>query len=224
MKTINSKVKTHIRYKSKDGTRIPGVTTITGELGWNKRVLINWANRMGLEGIDCNKYRDDKADIGTLAHAFITDILLNKKTDTSDYSENQINQAKDSVRNFVEWKKNHKIEPVLIEKPLISEKYMFGGTLDIYGKVDGYIELLDLKSGSGIYPEFFVQTAAYGLLLTENGYEKPNKIRILNIPRSKDETFQDQIVPCVNLYTKIFLNCLKNYYLKKKISNNQKGN
>ena len=58
--------KAHIRYKLKDGTVVPGATTITGLL--NKPFLITWANRLGLEGIDSTKYRDAAADIGTLAH------------------------------------------------------------------------------------------------------------------------------------------------------------
>ena len=69
-----SKTKAHTRYRLTDGTIVPGVTTVTGsQLGWNKQVLINWANRIGLTEIDSTKYKDDKADIGTLAHQMITD-------------------------------------------------------------------------------------------------------------------------------------------------------
>lgn len=212
-----SKTRAHIKYRLKDNTIVPGVTTIVDQLGWNKRVLINWANRIGLEGIQASKYKDDKGEIGTLAHVMITDHLAGKTTDTSDYSQNQIDQAENSVLSFYEWEKDHKIEPIFVEKPLVSHRFRFGGTCDIYGKVNGLYELIDLKTGSGIYPEFFVQVVSYQHLLIENGYGV-KRIRILNIPRAETETFQEQLVSNIDLYWRIFLNCLEIYNTRKKIN------
>jgi len=189
----SKKHKAHIVYKLKSGKRIPGATTITGELGWSKRVLINWANRMGLQGIDTTKYVDDKAAIGTLAHAMVTDYLRGIKTDTDDYSKNQIAAAENSALSYFEWAKEKKVEPILIEQPLVSEKYFYGGMADIFAKVDGLTELIDLKTGSGIYPEMVIQVAGYRQLLIENGH-KVESVRILNIPRTGDESFVEKRV------------------------------
>ena len=204
-----SKYKAHIRYKTRDGTIVPGATTVTGILGINKRVLIKWANNMGLKGIDTSKYVSDKASIGTLAHALVTDALAGKKTNTDDYSKNQIDRAENSALSFWKWEEHHKIEPILIETPLSSERG-YGGTADIYGKTDGIYELIDLKTGSGIYRESFIQTAAYKHLLEEAGYSV-EKVRILNIPRTETESFQERIVPSIEKYWGIFLNCLEIY-------------
>ncbi len=213
---MGNKSKAHIRYRKKDNTLIPGVTTITGQLGWNKHVLVNWANRMGLQGIDTGKYKDDKADIGTLAHAIITDSLVGKKTDTSDYSKNQIDQAENSVLSFWEWEKERKMEVIFVEKPLVSNSLGFGGTCDIFAKVNDLYELIDLKTGSGIYPEMFIQVVAYRHLLIENNC-LVDKVRILNIPRAESETFQEQVVGNLHEYWKIFLNLLEIYKINKKI-------
>jgi len=218
---MTDKFKAHIQYKLKDGTRVPGVTTITGELGWNTRVLINWANRIGLEGIEAAKYTDDKADIGTLAHKFITDTLQGKKTNTDDYSKNQIEQAENSVTSFHNWYMQHKLEPILIENPLVSEIYMFGGTPDIYGIVDGVKTLIDLKTGKAIYDEYLIQTGGYSILLEENKY-KVEKIIILNIPRATSEKFEVEEEANIGVCKEIFLNCLSNYQLKKKIRKENK--
>jgi hypothetical protein len=43
------KTKQHTIYKLADGSRVPGVTTIVGMKA--KPQLIDWANRIGLEGI-----------------------------------------------------------------------------------------------------------------------------------------------------------------------------
>jgi predicted RecB family nuclease len=217
---MTDKFKAHIQYKLQDGkTRVPGVTTITGELGWNTRVLVNWANRIGLEGIEAAKYTDDKADIGTLAHRFVTDTLQGKKTNTDDYSKNQIAQAENSVLSFHSWYKEHKLEPILIEKPLVSEIYRFGGTADIYGTVDGIPTLIDLKTGKGIYDEYLIQTGGYSVLLKEHGHPV-EKIIILNIPRAASEKFKVEDSANIAICEKIFLNCLANYQLKKQIKNN----
>jgi len=213
----SKKVKAHIRYKLKDGTGVPGTTTITGvELGWNKRVLINWSNRIGLEGISVGAYVDDKADIGKLAHSMVTDWILDKKTETDDYSKNQIVAAENSALSFFEWAKHKKIKPILIEKPLVSEKHRVGGTPDIYADIDGVFELIDLKTGSGIYPEMVIQVVAYKNLLVENGHSVES-VRILNIPRTEDESFLERQISKAHqeIAWKIFLNCLSNYYLKK---------
>lgn len=219
VKVKNSKTKAHIQYKNKDGIRVPGVTTITGELGWSKQTLINWGNRMGLEGIDTKKYVDDKAAIGTLGHLIITDKLKGIKTNTDDFSKNQIDKAKNSVKSFEAWAKFHKIEPVFIEEPLVSNLYNFGGTIDIYGKIDGELEIVDLKTGSGIYDEHYIQVGGgYWILLEENEH-RLIKARILNIPRANSERFDEKIVPQVECCKRIFLNCLENYKLHKDIKN-----
>lgn len=215
-----SKTKAHIRYRLASGEIVPGVTTITGsQIGWNKQVLINWANRMGLKGIDSSKYKDDKAEIGTLAHAMVTDWLLGIKTDTSDYSKNQITAAENSALSFYEWAKNKRIKPILVEIPFVSERHKFGGKPDIYADIDGDLELIDLKTGSGIYEEMIVQVAAYGELLVEGGHEVA-VIRILNIPRTEDEAFVERIIGKKQreIAWKIFRNCLGNYQLRKKMN------
>ncbi len=217
-KRIHEKHKAHTIYKNKAGKRVPGVTTITGaQLGWNGRVLMNWANRMGLQGIDTIKYVDDKAAIGTLAHLLITDCLQDIDTDDHDYSKSQIDEAHESVDNFFQWEKENPLEPILVEEELVSELYQYGGKLDIYGKLHGKFGLIDLKTGSGVYPEMVVQVGgAYANLLREHGYAV-DFVRILNIPRSTTEGFIDKLISlevCRNAL-KIFINCRKNHDLQK---------
>ena len=214
---MNDKFKAHTIYRNSANVRVPGVTTITSELGWNTRVLINWANRMGLEGTDTGKYVDDKADIGTLAHLMVTNQLQGIKTSTDDYSKNQIKAAKNSVKSFDAWASDKKIEPVLIEKPLVSDINNFGGTMDIYAKVDGSLELIDLKTGKGIYDEMLIQVGGgYNIIMIEK--ELPtNRIRILNIPRVDSERFAEHLIENTDVCMQIFLNCLDNYQLHKEL-------
>jgi len=211
------KSKAHIRYRTKDGAIVPGVTTVLNLLA--KPALVPWANRMGLQGIDTSKYVDDKADIGTLAHAMITDKLIGKETDTTDYSKNQIDLAENSCLSFWEWEKDHKIESVeFVERPLVSEAYRFGGTLDIYAVVNGKREIIDLKTGSGIYDEHIYQVAVLKRLLEENGFTVA-ATRVVNIPRAETEAFGERVISETEnrVGWEIFKNLLSVYYLKKEM-------
>ena len=212
--TITKRSKAHITYKLQDGTIVPGVTTILGVL--NKPALVKWANNLGLQGIDSTKYVDEKAAIGTLAHQMIADYLRGEETDTSEYSKVQIDQAENAVLSFFEWEKTHHIEIVLVEEPMVSEQFHFGGTIDCLGHINGDLCLIDFKTSKGIFPEMMTQVAAYKHLLVEHGYDVTQTI-ILRIGRTEDEGFEDRRVnECAKRWL-IFQHCLEIYRLQKEV-------
>lgn len=212
-----NKVKAHQRYYTKSGVLVPGVTTITGELGWGKKALIKWANNKGLEGIDSDKYTKDKAEIGTLAHLIVTNYLQGYTTDhLQEYSKETLDRAENSFLSFLKWEEKNRIRPILIEEPLVSEIYQFGGQIDIYGEVNGEIELIDLKTGNDIYDEHIIQVSAYKVLLEEAGH-KVDRVRILNIPRTEDEAFTEKKVDNWQVGFEIFKRCLDIYRMKKEL-------
>ncbi len=182
------KNKAHIRYKDKEGNIVPGATTIIGLLA--KPQLIIWANRLGLQGIDSTKYRDDKADIGTLAHKMVLADIKGETVDTSEYSKEQIDQAENSFLSWLEWRKGKELKVILMETPLVSEGYSFGGTPDFLGYLNGQLVLMDYKTG-GIYQEAYIQVCSYRQLLAENGYPSIDKAIVLGIPRTEDEDFKE---------------------------------
>lgn len=208
------KAKAHTRYETKDGTYVPGTTTITGLE--NKPFLVPWANKLGLEGISVGKYVDALANIGTLAHEIIEYELTERTIDLSDYTPNEITAAKNSVSKFHKWKEAHKLEVLKCELSLVSEAHKFGGTADIYCKLDGVLTLIDLKTGKAVYPEHFCQVSAYEQLLIENGYPVDD-VRILRIGRDESEGFDDLGVPNRELHWDKFLRLRDIYYINKKI-------
>jgi len=211
---MNEKVKAHTIYKLADGSRAVGVTTALGIL--SKPALIHWSWDLGMKGIDYRKFRDNKADIGTLAHAMIAAHLKSICYDTSEYSKQDITQAETCVLKYFDWEKEHPITPILVEEPLVSEKYRFGGTVDCLAKLDDKLVLIDLKTSKAIYAENFYQLAAYRLLLEESGY-KVDSVRILRIGRSEDEGFEERIMKNLDKQKQVFLACLKIYQLQKAI-------
>jgi len=209
-----TKTKIHTVYKLASGDRVPSVTTVLGIL--NKPALLEWAWQMGTQGLDYKAVRDEASGIGTLAHYLILCYLRNEKPDTSEYSAQTIEQAENSLTKFWDWEKVHKLEPVMLETPLVSEQYGFGGTVDFFGYVDGQPTLLDFKTGKAIYPEFFYQLAGYEQLLAE-AKQLIEVSKILRIGRTEDEGFEERTVGKLDKHWEIFLHCLSIYNLQKEV-------
>lgn len=208
------KYKAHTIYKNQDGKRLPGVTTITGLM--DKPALKYWANGLGLNGIDVRKYVDDMADIGTLAHQMAEDAILGNKTITDDYSKNQIDLAENCLLKFYEWLKDLKYEVIFIENQLVSEKYQYGGTCDMFLRIDGKNILIDIKTCKAIYDEMETQVAAYKMLIEENG-NKVDECYILRIGRSEDEGFEYRKINKIDLHEQRFINLREQYELNRQI-------
>ena len=208
------KARAHTRYELKSGTYIPGTTTITGLE--NKPFLVAWANRLGLEGINSNKYVDELATIGTLAHYLIECQLKNEEPDISDYTPNQLETASNPVKKFNNWLDNNKFEFISSELQLVSEKHRFGGTIDLYCKLNGKLTLIDLKTSKACYPEHYTQVCAYEQLMIENVHTIED-VRILRIGRDPSEGFDDLSVTKRPLRWKKFLNLRDIYFLNKEI-------
>jgi len=205
MEAKSSKVKAHQRYRLVNGEIVPGVTTITGLRA--KPDLVPWANKLGLQGIDSAKYVDEKADIGTLGHLMVQKHLQKESVDTSEYSQFVIDMASNCLNKFLKWESEHTLEPIFLEKELVSEDERFGGCVDFYGKVDCVLELLDLKTAKAIYNGVFTQLGGYSILLKEHGNKVENH-RILRIGRSEDEGFEQKEKKDLTLYEVIFRSLL----------------
>ncbi len=208
--------KAHTRYYLGDKTLVPGATTVVNLM--NKPALVKWANNLGLQGIDATKYVDKAAAIGTLIHALVEGHITGKEVNTEEYSALEIELAQNGFAKYLNWEKQHNIEPIFNEQAFVSERYKYGGTLDFYCKIDGKYTLVDFKSGKGIFNEHFLQVSAYANLLKEQKH-KVEQIMILNIGRNEDEPFQHkEIAPStIKKYFDMFKALLKVYYIKKDV-------
>jgi hypothetical protein len=204
----------HTKYRLKDGTLIPGVTTVLGVLA--KPALIKWANNLGLQGIDSNKYVDAAARIGTLAHYLVECHLAKTEPVLDDYSKSEIDQAENAFLKYLEWEKQHDVRVVFSEIPLVSEIYGYGGTIDCYASIDGKPGLLDFKTGKAIYNEHLIQLAAYKQLLNE-GDHIVDSVRIIRIGRTEDEGFEEKQVYNLSKHWELFRHLLEVYKLQKAI-------
>jgi hypothetical protein len=220
---ITKKSHAHTIYKLADGSRVPGCTTITGVMD-KSRALVPWANRLGLQGIDSTKYVDETAQIGSLAHLMIANYITETPGDYADNTANQIAAAGKCFAKFEQWIAARSLTPkdfALSEAALVSEKYRFGGTVDIGCMLGGKATLIDIKTSKAIYDEQLTQVAGgYALLCEENGF-KLDQIIILRIGRNDEEgTFDERLVSPeeAGLHIQRFHICRQLYEINKKIN------
>lgn len=214
----SKKAKAHTIYKTAEGKRVPGVTTITGVM--DKPALVYWANGLGLKGINSRTYVDELALIGTLAHYMIECHCKVAEPELDDYSKNQIDLAENSAIKFIQWQDQVGFVPECNELQLVSEIHKFGGTVDIIGKIGDKNVLVDIKTSKGIYGEHKTQVAGgYGILAIENKYIVDDII-IIRVGRNADEGFEQiNISPEeVELHQKRFLICRDLYEVNKEIN------
>ena len=214
---MKANTKQHTVYKTGTGERLPGVTTVINELGWNKNMLVAWARREALAGNDPNKIKNEAAKPGTLTHSFIEGHINKQKIDTADFTQNQIELAKTSFLAFLDWEKAMSPEYLDIEVKLVSEKYRYGGTADMVGKIGGKLGLCDGKPSKGIYPAMTIQVAAYKIAYEEMGLGTVDHGGILRLDRETGAYDYHDISPMkMEWGWDVFQHCLALYALKKK--------
>lgn len=215
--------KAHTIYKV-DGVGVPGTTTITGVMG--KAALVKWANNLGLQGIDSSKYVDELAAIGVLAHYLIETHCIGEAPDLGYFTPNQISLAENSFLKFLEWQENVGFVAENNEIILTSRKHLFGGTLDIVGRLtkrNNQRALVDIKTCKGIYPEHKTQVAGgYKILADENvdTVGPIDTIIIIRVGRNSDEGFEEIVVNEAEsiLHQKRFLICRDLYEINKAVN------
>jgi hypothetical protein len=185
------KTRSHQKYILKDGTQVPGASTIA-KIGDDGSSLIHWAWDLGHRGLDYRKVRDQAADIGTIAHFLIECFLHGHEADLSEFSPADIERAQTAFRNFKVWWDHEGLTVLEPEVQLVSETHMFGGTIDAPSRdKDGKIVLLDWKTSKGIWPAHKFQLAAYEQLWNENRPDmKVQRRGIVRIGKDSADDFE----------------------------------
>ena len=76
-------------------------------------------------------------------------------------------EAKRGVEGFHKWLAAHKVVVKASERLVYSKEYHFAGTCDFVAEIDGVLSVGDVKTSSGIFDEYRLQTAAYQHALQE---------------------------------------------------------
>lgn len=160
-------------YFKKDGTKVSGVTTLTGvNLGWNKGPLCYYNWEQGSKGFKYMEKAQEAADAGTCGHYLVDCDIHGISPDLSKFTEDAISKGENAFLNYLEWKKGFNIKVLHTEIQLVSEEYSYGATPDCIAEANGKVCLLDWKTGNSIYSETKIQLAAYAYVVEEVGLAK----------------------------------------------------
>ncbi len=107
-------------YFLADGTRVPGVTTILNRFN-DSGGLLQWANAEGKAGRSLYEKRDEAADIGTLAHAMVEELLHGRDPQAAleRATKEQAAKATQAFDQFRRWADGQRAEVISIELPMI---------------------------------------------------------------------------------------------------------
>lgn len=94
---------------------------------------------------------------GTTVHSIVEAYKHSKK----HIDDKVTDEWKGYARAFYRWIEEMGAEVLENERTVVNEKYKYAGTLDLLVKIGGKKLVVDVKTGKDIYPEAFMQVAAY---------------------------------------------------------------
>jgi len=114
----------------------------------------------------------DATDVGTEVHDAIKAFLKgNEPAPDHPFSP----QAQKAMAQFFKWFKVADIQIEHVEMPVASEEHRFAGTPDLVCMFAGKRTVVDFKTSSGIYPNYYLQLAAYQMALEEISEKQPTQ-------------------------------------------------
>lgn len=152
------------KFKSANGYEIAGI--------WYPRVtkVLEIKSKPALEHFfkemesfaKAEEVKQKSAQEGSLVHEIIEGLLTGKPVEIPEV----IQPAVDAFRAFNEQRKIVFHEE-FVERQIWSLRHRYAGTVDALATVDGKFGVLDIKTSTGFYPEYNLQTAAYVSALQE---------------------------------------------------------
>jgi hypothetical protein len=146
------------------------ITTVTNRLGKEK------AHKKELE---------KAADIGSQVHALVEWTLKAEMMQEAGPSPKISDKAMWAFSSWQKWRKEVNLKPLFVEVPVWSMAHGYAGTMDLLAEVNGVMTVLDWKSGKAIYPEAFLQNAAYRHATREMGHADPKAGLIVRLPKTE---------------------------------------
>jgi len=221
-----------------DGVPMPSVTGITGVM--DKPALIGWAVKVTAERIaelwqpgreyTAEQIREAIFDakgaryrasgkamtIGTMAHDWIEQYIKSKIYGFAPPEEHEYPKVASSVSAFLSWEQAHAVKYFTAERKVLSVKHGYSGTVDSVMTVDGKRLAVDLKTSKAIYPEYFIQCAAYAAALEEELGVEYDGIAILRVDKESGAFEFSVIEDGWRELFDVFLACLTIWRWRKK--------
>ena len=154
------------RINGKDYNRVTQVLGIIAKPG-----ITSWAARVGRKKVEAIIKR--RCDLGTVVHNLFERTLKGESFNLGNYEQ----EIQNDLNLFDEFKINTCLEPEALEQNIWSNKYGYAGTMDYVGEYKSHTKYMvkghkakfmkgarvvgDWKTSADIYPQYWMQLAAY---------------------------------------------------------------
>jgi hypothetical protein len=157
-------------YRLKDGTRVPGASTIAGVVK-DYGGLLWWAWDQGRQGLDYKVTAEQAATAGSLVHAAVEEFTHGREPSWAGPPD-LVAKAQRGYGAFLEWTRQTRLKVEQSEVSLVSEVHKYGGTFDSILIGDKRV-MADYKTSAAVYPEHLLQVVAYARLWEEHHPDQP---------------------------------------------------
>lgn len=150
------------------------------------------------------------AEIGSEAHARVEWALRTQLGQKAGPEPVVQGPALWAFMAFEDWWKDAGLKPVFLEQTVYSQQYGYAGTADLLARdAAGELHLVDFKTSKAIYPEAYLQTAAYAQAVNEMQHGPVTRGIIVRLPKAEsDPGFEAKPIDDLFSHFDTFLNVL----------------
>jgi hypothetical protein len=163
-----------------NGKQIPSVSSVSGMIDKSSQLLI-WSERLARKflqmflGKELTEEVIEKAvtqhrlvkeekgesgiDVHDLCERFAKAVMNNTEKPVIDETISQ--PVINGYNAFLKWYNENDVQFIESERDVYSKDRNYVGTFDVLMVVNGIITLGDFKTGSNVYPEYFIQLSGY---------------------------------------------------------------
>ena len=177
------------------GEFVPAVTSVLSTTIAKQQFLMPWAVKIGAEWFKDNSEAFSQAEIsiedmvngikraykkksvgainiGRAVHEWCEQAILWKLGEAEIPSMPADEQAVNAINAFRDWVKQNEVEWLAAEQRVYSRTHKYAGTVDAVARVNGEFTVIDFKTSTRIYEEYYLQVAAYSKCV-EDIYGEP---------------------------------------------------
>ena len=111
-------------------------------------------------------------NVGRAVHEWCEQAILWKLGNAEVPSMPSDEQAANAINAFRDWIKQNEVEWLAAEQRVYSRTHNYAGTVDAVARVNGEFTVIDFKTSTRIYEEYYLQVAAYSKCV-EDIYGEP---------------------------------------------------
>ena len=164
-------------------------------------------------------------EIGSQVHRLIEWTLHGELCEKAGPSPQISEKAQWAFMTWEEWRHSVKLRPVYVEQVVWSDVFGYAGTMDLLAEVNDRLTVIDWKTGKAVYPEAFLQNAAYRKAFREMGHGDPESGLIVRLPKTEtDPEFEVVEVPGEDECFEAFINAKRLWDWQQAIESRKKEN